>query len=136
MTTPADVKWQPGPPGFPPGSQFTVVQGDPSVPGKLFTIWAKLPANYRVAPHTHPTDEHVTVLSGEFHMGMGTKADAAASHALPAGSFAVMPAKTAHYAFTTDTPVTVQVHAMGPFAMTYVNPADDPRTQATGTGQK
>jgi hypothetical protein len=31
-----------------------------------------------------------------------------------------------HYVFTTD-PVDIQVTGNGPFAITYVNPADDPR---------
>jgi hypothetical protein len=30
-----------------------------------------------------------------------------------------------HYAYTT-TGATIQVHMQGPFAITYVNPADDP----------
>ena len=37
-----------------------------------------------------------------------------------------MPAKAHHYAATKGETV-VSVTAMGPFAMTYVNPADDPQ---------
>jgi len=35
-------------------------------------IRAKLPSGYKVPPHTHPTAENVTVLSGAFHIGMGS----------------------------------------------------------------
>jgi hypothetical protein len=29
--------------------------------------------------------------------------------------------------------VVIQIHGVGPFALTYVNPADDPRQQAPAT---
>ena len=35
-----------------------------------------------------------------------------------------------HYAMA-KTPAVVQVHAVGPFALTYVNPADDPSKRVT-----
>jgi len=38
----------------------------------------------------------------------------------------VAPAKMHHYAFT-RTGATIQITAHGPFAITYVNPRDDPR---------
>jgi len=34
-----------------------------------------------------------------------------------------------HYAWASS-PTVVQVHGQGPFAITYVNPADDPRTES------
>src|SRR5437016_9043785 len=64
------LKWGPAPPGLPPGAQVAVVTGDPSKDGP-YVVRAKLPAGYRIMPHTHPTDENVTVLSGTFHIGMG-----------------------------------------------------------------
>ena len=59
-----EIKWGPAPPIFPAGALFAVVQGDPSVPGALFTVRLRFPNNYILPPHTHPTDEHVTVLRG------------------------------------------------------------------------
>ena len=47
-----------GPPGLPAGAQLAVVSGDPGKAGK-FTIRLKMPANYAVPPHHHPTDEMV-----------------------------------------------------------------------------
>jgi len=70
--------------------------------------------------------ERVTVLSGTFHMGMGDKFDEAAAKELPTGSFVVMPTRQAHFAMTKGETV-VQVHGMGAWGVTYVNPADDPR---------
>src|SRR5689334_19970538 len=54
------LKWMDGPPGLPAGAKFAVISGDPGKDG-MFTIRAKLPANYAVPPHHHPTDEKVSV---------------------------------------------------------------------------
>jgi quercetin dioxygenase-like cupin family protein len=32
-----------------------------------------MPDGYKIAPHTHPKVEHVTVISGTFNLGMGEK---------------------------------------------------------------
>jgi len=64
------------------------------------------------------------VISGSFAVGMGDQFDAKAK-ALPAGSFYSMPARMHHYAFARGETV-VEVAGMGPFMLTYVNPADDP----------
>ena len=77
-------------------------------------------------PHTHPTDENVTVLSGTFHIAMGGKFDAKKGEAVKTGGFFNAEKDMQHYGWTT-VPTVVQVHGMGPFAITYVNPADDPR---------
>jgi hypothetical protein len=57
---------------------------------------------------------------------MGDKLDPAKGKELGAGGFATAPAKMNHFAWTTS-PSVVQVHGIGPFAITYVDPADDPR---------
>jgi quercetin dioxygenase-like cupin family protein len=123
--TPGEISWEAGPPSLPAGAMAVVIEGDPKNSG-LFTMRLKLPADYKLPPHWHPADEHVTVVSGKFNMGMGDKFDLNKAHALPAGSFAVMPAKTHHFAFTKEETV-VQLHGMGPWEITYVNAADDPR---------
>jgi quercetin dioxygenase-like cupin family protein len=126
MFTPATMKWGPAPPAFPAGMTMVVVQGDPGGNG-LYTLQARLPAGYKIPAHYHPTDEHVTVLSGSISMGTGDKLDAAKSSVMPPGSFMLMKAGTHHFAWTKSGAV-IQVHGMGPFAITYINPADDPRT--------
>ena len=40
-----------------------------------YVIRMKAPAGYKVAPHVHPHDENVTVLSGMSHIGFGDKFD-------------------------------------------------------------
>ena len=129
MTTvkPNGVKWGPGPDFFEKGAQMAVLVGDPSKSG-VYTLRVKMPAGYKIAPHMHPTTENVTVISGTFNIAQGDKFDAKAGTALKAGGFVSLPAQMHHYAWATG-PTVVQVHGEGPFAITYVNPADDPRNK-------
>ena len=124
---PAEIKWGPAPPALPPGAQAAVLAGDPAKDG-LFVIRAKLPAGYKVPPHWHPVDEHITVLSGTLLYGMGDKFDAASMRALPAGSFVTSEKEMRHYVQAKG-PTVIQVSAIGPFSITYVNQADDPRNK-------
>lgn len=123
--TPGDLKWTDGPASLPAGAKIAVLNGDPKKAG-LFTMRLEFPAGFKIPPHTHPAAEHVTVISGTFNMGTGAKFDEAAAHELPVGSFSMMPTGTQHFGWT-KTGCIVQVHAMGPFEIKYVNPADDPR---------
>jgi quercetin dioxygenase-like cupin family protein len=120
----AEMKWGPAPPVLPAGAQITVLSGDPGGKG-LVTLRLKLPPGYVIPPHWHPTDEHVTVISGSLALGMGDKLDRTSSKTLTAGGYGIAPANMHHFAWTKNGAI-VQVHLMGPFAITYVNPADDP----------
>jgi hypothetical protein len=126
LLTPDELKWGPGPPSLPAGAQMAVIDGDPAVVGKPFAIRAKFPAGYRVPPHWHPADENVLVISGALALGMGDKMDEASMNTLPPGGYAKMPRQMHHYALSKADTV-IQVYGMGPFGVTYVNPADDPR---------
>ncbi|RPJ59237.1 MAG: DUF4437 domain-containing protein [Acidobacteria bacterium] len=126
MLMPSEVKWGPCPPAVPPGALCSVIEGDLTAADKLFAFRLKMPDNYRIPPHFHPADEHLVVLSGVFNMGMGDTFDTNAGHAMPAGSFMVMPKEQPHFAWTKGETV-IQVYAIGPWGLTYVNPEDDPR---------
>ncbi len=81
-----DLKWGPAPAVFPAGAQMAVLSGDPTKAG-VFVIRLKMPAGYKIPAHNHPTDEYVTVVSGELSLGMGDKLDPAKSAKLgPGGS--------------------------------------------------
>ena len=125
MFAAADLKWGDGPPSLPAGAKLAVLEGDPGKEG-LFTIRLQMPAGYKIPAHTHPTAEHVTVISGTAMLGMGPKYDDATAKAMTAGGYASLPAGMQHFAGTKEGCV-VQVTAMGPFEVKYVNPADDPR---------
>jgi quercetin dioxygenase-like cupin family protein len=128
IVSPTTIQWAPGPPSLPAGAMMAVLSGDPAKEG-LFVIRAKLPDGYKVNPHRHPTDEHVTVLKGGLMMGMGEKFDKAALSPVVAGGYFAAPANQPHYVVAKGETI-IQVTAMGPFSVTYVNPADDPRTKA------
>jgi len=124
MVTPADLKWEDAK-AIPPGAKMAVIEGplNEAVP---FTIRIKFPADYRLPAHWHPQIEHVTVISGTLNMGTGDKLDTAKSTALAPGSVAIMQPKTNHFVWTNEE-TEVQVHGVGPTAINYVDPADDPR---------
>ncbi|MHC2297585.1 quercetin dioxygenase-like cupin family protein [Rhizobium mongolense] len=105
--------------------EAAVLFGDPSKEG-LFALRLKVPSGYAVAPHTHPVHEVVTVISGTINLGMGETADPSAAKALPAGSFIALPPGTAHFA-RFDEPTVIQITTTGPWAIKYINPADDPQ---------
>ena len=127
MVMPDSIKWVDAPPSLPTGAKVAVIEGDPKAAG-LFTMRIKLPANYNIMPHSHPADEHVTVIEGTFYMGLGETFDVKAAKEIPQGGFAVMVTGTRHYAFTKKECI-VQIHGMGPWGIIYVNAADDPRNK-------
>ena len=124
---PAELKWMDAP-MLPAGAQMAAVSGDPAKAGK-FTIQLKMPSNYGVPAHWHPTDEKVTLISGKLAYGMSDRLDRAGAQALAEGGSVTMKAKMHHWVFTGDG-ATVQVEAMGPFKITYVDPSTDPRGAA------
>jgi ketosteroid isomerase-like protein len=125
VVTPASaITWLDAPPFLPKGAKLAVLVGDPSQPAP-FTVRLQMPDGYKIPPHTHPTDEHVTVMSGTFRAAMGAKWDDKALADFAPGSYANMAATMPHYAAAKGVTV-VQVHGVGPFVVNYVNPADDP----------
>jgi quercetin dioxygenase-like cupin family protein len=120
-----ELKWGPAPEVFPKGAEMAVQKGDPTKSGE-FIVLLKFPDGYRIPPHSHPTDEHIKVREGTFLVGMGDKLDESKTKALAVGDTAYMPAKMRHFAIAKG-PTEVSVRAEGPFAMTYVNPADKPK---------
>ena len=122
----ADLKWSEAPPGLPAGGKMAVLNGDPTQAGP-FTVRLKAPAGYKVMPHTHPTAERLTVISGTFKVGMGEKFEEGSMQKMTAGSYIVLPANMAHYAKGAGMDSVVQIDSEGPFQINYVNPSDDPR---------
>jgi len=122
---PDQVKFGPAPPFLPPGAQLAVLEGDPMASTGDFTIRLKMPDGYKVAPHTHPNRENVTVLSGTLRVGMGDKFDDAHMMSFPAGSFAYLDPDMHHYAMSSGETV-IQIHGMSPAKFNYIDPAYDP----------
>ena len=125
VALPGEMKWV-DVPSLPPGAKLAVLEGSlgEAVP---FTARLRLPANYQIPPHWHPNVERITVLSGSFHMAAGESLVVSKGVAVPAGGFTSMAAKTPHFAYTLGEATEIQLHSVGPWGITYLNPADDPR---------
>jgi len=133
MVKGATLQWGEAPPSLPSGAQAAVLSGDPGKPG-LFVIRLKGPAGYRVPRHWHPTDEHVTVIEGDVVLAMDQGAQAHSDTFAP-GDYVLLPAQMQHEASTKGGMV-VQIQAMGPFEVNYVDPKDDPRKQMPADAAK
>jgi quercetin dioxygenase-like cupin family protein len=122
---PQDIKWGPAPPSLPAGAESAVLYGDPGKQG-MFALRIKAPKGYRIAPHTHPQPEVVTIISGKLSLGLGPAADRAGVETLPVSAFTSMPPGVVHYAFM-DEDTIIQINGVGPWGIDYFNPKDDPR---------
>lgn len=119
------LKWGPVPAFLPPGAEIAVLDGDPGKAVRI-TLRLKMPAGYQISAHWHPTQEDVTVISGSLNVGMGDVLSKTGGTLLKSGGFVALGARMNHYVWT-DEETVVQVHMNGPFEITYVNPALDPR---------
>jgi quercetin dioxygenase-like cupin family protein len=125
IVLPDRVTWAAGPPSLPAGARAAVMEGDPKQEGP-FAMRIQLPDGYRIPPHFHSAAERVTVIKGTFRLGMGDKFDQSALNSLPAGAYVSMEPGTHHFAQAKGNTI-VQINGVGPWKLTYVNPADDPR---------
>lgn len=122
---PAEIQWKDGPPSLPPGAKFAILEGDPAKEG-MFVMRLRLPDGFHVPAHTHPKPERVTVIQGTFKLAMGDNPKKANAQILPAGTYGVWAPGMVHAAWMEGETI-IQSHGMGPWAINYVNPADDPR---------
>ena len=123
------LTWGPAPPGLPAGAKLAVLSGDPTKAGP-FTIRVDMPPDYTVRPHHHPTSEELRLIEGTLHFGHGAKWDQQAMKAMAADTPVMLAAKEPHYLHAAGR-VVMEVRSTGPFAITYIDPKDDPRTGAT-----
>jgi hypothetical protein len=121
---PQTVKWEETP--LLPGAKIAVLYGDLAKPG-LVTFRVLFPVNYKIPAHHHSATENLTVISGPIYDGLGKRLDPSKGTAYPAGSFFVLPGNSDHSLWTTDREAVLQVSMMGPFNMTFADPAEDPR---------
>jgi hypothetical protein len=65
-------------------------------------------------PHFHPNDRYITVISGTWWKGTGTKYDPDSTVPIPAGSFVTDVANGIHYDGAKDEEVVLEIVGMGP----------------------
>jgi len=111
------VTWSDAPPSMPKGTQIAVLEGSPQKAG-LFTIRLKVPSGAVIAPHTHPRDERVTVLSGKIRVGFGA-AVSDEGKTFTAGGFYVNPPGEPHFLVVEEESV-LQLTCEGPWELNYV----------------
>src|SRR5256886_6258222 len=92
-----EIEWKDGPPALPKGAKLAVLEGDPTQPG-MFTMRLRFPDGFQVFPHWHTQTEHVTIVAGTLHLGMGERFDRASTRTLVTGSFRYWPAGTKSFA--------------------------------------
>ena len=114
-----DLKWTP----IIKGCDLATVAGDPSAEGTPFVVRLRCVDGAKIPAHWHPTDENVTVLKGTFLAGMGETFDETKLTTMNVGNFVTMPKEMRHFA-TCKGETIVQVHAMGPFKVNWVNPSE------------
>lgn len=120
----AELQWSAAP-SVGPGAKMTVIEGD-LTKAEPFTLRLMLPANTRIPVHTHPTAERVTVISGNFYLGIGNKPDPAIAVTYQAGDTLIIPKGMAMFAGTLGDEAVLQLHGNGPWGISYHDPADDP----------
>ena len=124
MVVPEGLTWTDAP-AVALGAKIAVIEGPLNQPVP-FTFRLRIPANSKIAPHTHSAFERVTVLSGTFFFAHGDRYDPAKTSPLGPGSVAIMPPDTPMFGYTKEETV-IQLHGTGPWGITYLNPAEDPR---------
>src|SRR5450755_1267002 len=90
------------------------VIGDMDKPGQPFVIRIHHDAGYVVPPHTHPEDENITVLTGSWSLGMGSRVNMAELEPMEQGALGFVPKNMVHFGYAKVETV-LQVHGIGPF---------------------
>jgi quercetin dioxygenase-like cupin family protein len=110
---PSQIDWR----GRPGGPQMATLVGDQSKPG-FYIVLLKLQPHQMSHPHFHKYDRYVTVLSGTWWVGTGTKFEPDKMVPMPAGSFVTDLAGQVHYDGAKDQPVIIEIAGQGPVTMT------------------
>ena len=106
---PNELVYQPNP----SGPDIAIVAGDPTKEG-FYVIRARFRPGVMSRPHYHPTDRHVTVISGTWWAGRGSNFDPNSTIPLGPGSYMLHPAGEVHYDGAKDVEAVVEIKGIGP----------------------
>ncbi|MDX2235887.1 MAG: cupin domain-containing protein [Hyphomonadaceae bacterium] len=120
-TRPDAVAWR-TPPGAADGRERAVIHGDPDAGAGFWTYRIRTTAPIRVEAHTHPVDEYITVLEGDWSLGEGARFDESRLKTYPAGSFVHIPAGAPHFVATGAGVTVIQSSGAGPFRTEFIPP--------------
>jgi hypothetical protein len=99
------------------GAKMAVLSGDPEKPG-LYVVLVKWSPHHMSRPHWHPNDRFITVLSGTWWVGTGSKFDPDRTVPIPAGSFVTHFGKQIHYDGAKDEETMLEIVGEGPATVT------------------
>jgi hypothetical protein len=111
-TLPDKLEWKKG-----ANNDTVTVQGDPSKPGVYIQL-LRWHAGNMSRPHFHSTERYITVISGTWWIGTGTKYDPASTYPAPAGTFVVDKANGIHYDGAKDADCVLEIVGTGPMTTT------------------
>ncbi len=98
-------------------AQTATLVGDPTKTGLYVQLVKWYPHNMS-HPHFHPNDRYITVLSGTWWVGTGTKYDPDSTVPMPPGSYVVDIAKGVHFDGAKDGIAVIEIVGEGPATMT------------------
>jgi hypothetical protein len=114
LQLPAQIPWKDD---MARGESTAVLAGDPEMPG-LYVELVKWHAHHMSHPHFHPNDRFITVISGTWWVGTGTKFDPDGTTPVPPGSFVKHFGKQVHYDGAKDEDVVLEIVGEGPATST------------------
>jgi quercetin dioxygenase-like cupin family protein len=109
IVKPDELVWTPGT----DGPDIAVVYGDPMKPA-FYIIRARFKPGVMSKPHSHPTDRHVTVISGTWWAGTSADGDRSKTVPLGPGSYMIHPAGAVHFDGAKDVEAIVEIKGIGP----------------------
>lgn len=101
------------------GMRYLALYGQSSTGGEPFVFRLEVQPGFELGPHTHPITEHMTVLSGNFFVGIGEEWDREAATAYGPGSYLAIAAGVPAYMWVEEETV-VQVHGVGPLTTEFI----------------
>jgi hypothetical protein len=111
---PNEIKWDDD---LKHGESTAVLAGDPEKEG-IYVELVKWHAHHMSRPHFHPNDRFITVISGMWWVGTGSKYDPDSTVPLPVGSYVRHVGKEIHYDGAKDDEVVLEIVGMGPATAT------------------
>ena len=110
---PNQIQWTDGDNGL----KQAILHGDPAKPGPYIML-VKWTPHHMSRPHFHPNDRFITVISGTWWVGTGSKYDPDSTVAMPAGSFVTHFGKQIHYDGAKDQEAVLEIVGEGPATIT------------------
>jgi hypothetical protein len=106
---PKDIVWVEDPSGI----ARATLRGDPTTTGQYIML-AKWHAHHMSRPHFHPNDRFITVISGTWWVGTGTKYLPDSTVPMPPGSFITHYGKQVHFDGAKDEDCILEIIGEGP----------------------